>query len=61
MDFIGPLDQNRSGNRYILLLVDHNIQLAVAVALPDNSAEPMGIILVKELFYKIGLTKYFGL
>jgi hypothetical protein len=32
MDFIGPHDQTRSGNRYILLLVDHKTQFAVALA-----------------------------
>jgi hypothetical protein len=60
MDFIGPLDQTRSGNRYIPLLVDHNTQFVVAVALPDTSAEPLGIILMKELFYKFGLPNILG-
>ena len=60
MDFIGPLDQTRSGNRYILLLVDHNTHLDVAVPLPDSSAERVGIILLKELFYKFGLPNILG-
>ena len=60
MDFIGPLDQTWSGNRYILLLMDQNTQFAVAVALPDTSAERVGIILVKELFYEFGLPKILG-
>ena len=60
MDFIGPLEKTASGNKHIMLIVDHNTQYAVAVALPDTSAELIGVVLVKELFYKFGLPDILG-
>jgi hypothetical protein len=61
MDFIGPLDQTRSGNRYILLLGNHNTQFAVTVALTDTSAERVGIILLREIFTSLGYQIFWAL
>jgi len=55
MDCIGFLEKRRSRNRYIVLIGDHNTQCALAVALPDSTAEMIGVVLVKGLFYRFGV------
>ena len=40
--------------------MDHNAQYAIAVALPDTTAEMIGVVLVKELFYRFGVPKTLG-
>jgi hypothetical protein len=40
--------------------MDHNAQYAIAVALPDTTAEMIGVVLVKELFYRFGVPETLG-
>jgi len=60
MDIIGPFEKTSSDNLYTLVIVNHNTHHVAAVALPDTTAEMIGVVLVKELFYRFGLPEILG-
>ena len=54
MDVCGPLKETTSGNKYVLVISDHFSKYTEAYPMPDQTAETIAKILVKEWFVKKG-------
>ncbi|KAK8773672.1 hypothetical protein V5799_011792 [Amblyomma americanum] len=54
MDIMGPLPTTTSGNKYILVFVDHLSKYAEAVALPDQKADTVARAFVEQIVLRHG-------
>jgi transposase InsO family protein len=55
MDFVGPLPETRSGNKYILTMCDMFSKWPEAVALPDQSAESVAKAVMSRIITTHGV------
>lgn len=49
IDLVGPLPKTKSGNRYIVTLVDYFSKWPEAEALPDKTAEGVALFLYRMI------------
>ena len=54
VDLIGPLKTSRSGNKYILSVIDYYTKYAEAEALPNQEAETI-VRALEEIFARHGM------
>ncbi|KRY06283.1 Retrovirus-related Pol polyprotein from transposon, partial [Trichinella patagoniensis] len=54
MDIVGPLEETRNGNRYILVVCDYFSKWPEAFALPNAEARTVAAALVNGLFCRYG-------
>ncbi|GFO21463.1 Pol polyprotein [Plakobranchus ocellatus] len=54
LDFLGPLPKTKSGNEYVLLIVDQFIKWVECFPLPSQTAEVTASIAVREFFSRFG-------
>ncbi len=57
-DFMGPFKVSRSGNMYVMLVIDHWTKYAFAVALPSMSAEVTAQVLLNQVVGPFGMFEY---
>lgn len=57
MDIVGPLPCATSGNRYILVFVDHLTRFAEAFALPDQKAETVAKVFAESIVLRHGVPR----
>ena len=55
MDFVGPLPITNNGNRHILVMADYYTKWVAAFPLPDQRAESVARVLVKEVICRYGV------
>ena len=53
-DLSGPFPTTQAGNRFILVIVDHMTQYAIAIPLPHQDERSVSVALTEEVFYKYG-------
>ena len=54
LDFMGPLPKTKSGNEYILLMVDQFTKWTECIPLPSQTAEVTAQSAVNEFFCRLG-------
>ncbi len=55
VDFMGPFKRSKSGNYYILIVIDHWTKYVVAVALPSFTAELTARAIIDNVVCKFGM------
>lgn len=58
MDIIGPISPSRSGNCYILTMVEYTSRYVEAVALPDQTAESIAKAFINTIILRHGLIRH---
>ncbi len=58
MDTAGPLPETKSGNRYILVAIDHYSKWCEAKAVVDHGAKTAARFLEDEVIYRYGVPKF---
>ena len=54
MDVVGPVTENRSGNKYILVLSDYASRFVMTIPMKDQKAHTIAEHLVKKIYTKFG-------
>jgi len=57
MDTTGPLPETKSGNKYILVAIDHYSKWCEAKAVADHGAKTAARFLEDDIIYKYGVPK----
>jgi hypothetical protein len=55
VDVFGPLTRSESGNRYIIIVVDHYSKFVIAIAVPDFTALTTARFIVNQTICKYGM------
>jgi hypothetical protein len=55
VDVFGPLTRSESGNRYIIVVVDHFSKFVIAIAVPDFTALTTARFIVNQIICKYGM------
>ncbi len=58
LDTVGPLPETRSGNRYILVAIDHYSKWCEAKAVADHSAKTAAKFLEDDIIYRYGVPSF---
>jgi hypothetical protein len=58
MDTAGPLLETKSGNKYILVAIDHYSKWCEARAVADHGAKTAAKFLEDDLIYRYGVPKF---
>ncbi len=58
MDTIGPLLKTKSGNKYILMAIDHYSKWCKVKAVVDHGAKTTAMFLKDDIIYKYGVPKF---
>jgi len=58
LDTAGPLPETKSGNKYILVAIDHYSKWCEAKAVVDHSAKTPSRFLEDEIIYRYGIPKF---
>jgi len=58
MDTAGPLPETRSGNKYILVAIDHYYKWCEAKAVVDHGAKTAARFLEDDIIYRYGVPKF---
>ncbi|GFO31467.1 Pol polyprotein [Plakobranchus ocellatus] len=54
LDFLGPLPKTKSGNEYVLMIVDQFTKWVGCIPLPSQTAEVTATAIVREFFSRFG-------
>ena len=55
IDVLGPLPETEQGNRYALIIMDNFSKWTEVHAMPDQTAEAVAHILIKEVISRLGV------
>lgn len=58
MDIPGPLPKNLHGNKYVLVILDHNLKLTEAIPVPKNSALHAANLFLDHWIIPLDILKY---
>ncbi len=58
LDTVGPLPETRSGNKYILVAIDHYSKWCQAKAVVDHGAKTVARFLEDDIICKYGVPKF---
>jgi len=58
MDITGPLPETKSGNKYILVAIDHYSKWCEAKAIVDHGAKTTAKFLEDDIIYRYGVPKF---
>jgi hypothetical protein len=58
LDTAGPLPETKSGNRYILVAIDHYSKWCEAKAIVDHGAKTAAMFLEDEIICRYGVPKF---
>ena len=58
IDILGPFPISRSGNRYVLMLIDQFTRWLEAYPLPDQTAEQVARVVVDQFIARFGSPLY---
>jgi hypothetical protein len=58
MDITGPLPETKSGNKYILVAIDHYSKWCEAKAIVDHGAKTAAKFLEDDIIYRYGVPKF---
>lgn len=55
IDFLGPYSRSKSGNDYIVIVLDHHTRFVLLKAMSKATAKAVSKFVVDEIFYKFGV------